>query len=67
MKTMEYKGFTGSLNWAKGDRLYYGRVLGIKSLVGYEGETLELVEEDFHDSLDMYLDYCTREGLDPRV
>ena len=36
---------------------YAGNVQKIKSLVSYEGDTLEELEEDFHGAVDAYLAY----------
>lgn len=36
---------------------YAGNVQKIKSLVSYEGDTLEELEEDFHGAVDTYLAY----------
>ena len=34
--TMEYKGYTGSVEFSEEDALFYGKVLGIRSLLSYE-------------------------------
>lgn len=60
MDRLEYKGFTGSVLWSSEDQIYYGQIQGIWSLVSYHGETLEVLEMDFREAVDMYLDYCTR-------
>ena len=39
MKNLEYKGYTGSIEYSKEDDLLYGKVLGIKGLISYEGKT----------------------------
>ena len=35
-KTMNYKGYTGSVEFSKADGLFYGKVQGIRSLISYE-------------------------------
>ena len=37
--TMEYKGYLGSVEFSEEDALFYGKILGIRVLVSYEGST----------------------------
>ena len=42
--TMEYKGYVGSVEFSEEDVIFYGKVMGIRSLISYEGENaIELV------------------------
>jgi len=58
MKNLEYKGYTGSIEYSKEDGLLYGKVLGIRGLISYEGSTGLELEEDFKASIDDYLELC---------
>lgn len=60
---MNYKGFTGSIDYSKEDGVFYGKVLGIKSLLLYEGKTLNELEKDFHNYVDNYLEYSEENNL----
>ena len=55
MKYLEYKGYTGSIEYSPEDDLLYGKVLGIRGLISFEGETGKLLEEDFREAIDSYL------------
>ena len=35
--TMEYKGYVGSVEFSEEDVIFYGKVMGIRSLISYEG------------------------------
>lgn len=35
---MEYKGYVGSVGFSEEDVIFYGKVMGIRSLISYEGE-----------------------------
>ena len=61
---MKYKGYTGSIDYSNKDNVFYGKVLGIKSLLLYEGETLTELEEDFHSFVDDYINYCEENNLE---
>lgn len=55
MKYLEYKSYTGSIEYIPKDNLLYGKVLGINRLISYEGETGKLLEQDFKEAIDSYL------------
>ena len=58
MKYLEFKGYTGSIEYSQEDNLLYGKVLGIKGLISYEGETGQLLEADFKEAIGVYLADC---------
>lgn len=35
--TMQYKGYVGSVEFSEADGLFFGKVLGIRALISYEG------------------------------
>ena len=35
---MKYKDYIGSVEFSEKDKVFYGKVLGIRSLISYEGE-----------------------------
>ena len=62
---LEYRGYIGTIQFSKEDNIYYGEVLVLENLISYEGETLELLKEDFIDAVDCYLDICKITGSIP--
>ncbi len=64
---IEYKGYTGSIEFSKEDELFYGKVLGIKSLISYEGRNGKELVKDFHESIDEYLNLCKKENRKPEI
>jgi len=65
MKNLEYKGYTGSIEYSKEDDLLYGKVLGIKGLISYEGKTGHELEADFQEAINTYLADCKQDGVEP--
>ncbi len=63
--TMEYKGYVGNVEFSEEDEVFYGKVIGIRSLVSYEGATAKELIKDFHDAVDDYLALCELEGREP--
>lgn len=64
---MTYRGYVGSIEFSEEDGLLFGKLLGIRSLILYEGETGTELREDFHTAVDDYLIGCEAEGIEPEV
>jgi predicted HicB family RNase H-like nuclease len=64
---MEYKGYIGSVEFSESDKLFYGKVQGIRSLISYEGSTAAELIADFHGAVDDYLTLCEEEGTKPEI
>lgn len=65
--TMQYKGYLGSVEFSEEDELFFGKVMGIRSLISYEGETAHELLADFHRSVNEYLESCRAEGHEPEI
>lgn len=65
MKNLEYKGYTGTIEYSKEDGLLFGKVLGIKALISYEGSTGKKLEADFTEAIDTYLADCKQDRVAP--
>jgi predicted HicB family RNase H-like nuclease len=65
MKYLKHKGYTGSIEYSEEDNLLYGKVMGIRSLISYEGETGKDLENDFKEAIDSYLSDCKILGKEP--
>lgn len=67
MNYLIYKNYHGSIEYSKEDKLLFGKVLGIKSLISYEGKTGDKLEKDFRETVDFYLEDCEEQGVEPEV
>ena len=65
MKNLEYKSYTGTLEYSLEDNLLFGKILGINDLVSYEGTTIEEIKSAFKEAVDDYLETCTELGKLP--
>ena len=63
--TMEYKGYVGSVEFSEADALFFGKVMGIRALISYEGKNARELVEDFHSAVEDYLAMCDAEGIEP--
>lgn len=65
MKYLDYKGYSGTIEYSEEDGLLYGQVMGINGLISYEGETGKELEKDFKAAIDEYLSDCKSKGIKP--
>ncbi|MEW5972216.1 MAG: type II toxin-antitoxin system HicB family antitoxin [Pseudomonadota bacterium] len=65
MNTMHYKGFTARLDYDDQDKIIVGRILGIRDIVTFHGESVPELERAFHESVDDYLAACAKLGQEP--
>ena len=63
--TMEYKNYVGSVEFSEGDGVFYGKVMGIRALISYEGTSAKALVDDFHGAVDDYLSLCAENGQEP--
>lgn len=62
---LSYKGYSGSVEYSAEDSVFHGKVLGIKSLLSYEGDSVASITEDFQSAVDEYLEFCAGKGIAP--
>lgn len=65
--TIHYKGYVGSVEISEEDGIFYGKVMGIRSLISYKGENVKELLNDFHGAIDDYLEICKAEGKEPET
>ena len=63
MTHLEYKGYSGSIEFSPENGVLFGKVLGIKGLISYEGVTGPQLEQDFKKAVDDYLETCKEVGI----
>ncbi|MFH1743412.1 MAG: type II toxin-antitoxin system HicB family antitoxin [bacterium] len=62
---MEYKGYTGEVEYDDGAKIFHGRVIGIKGVITFEGESVAGLEQAFRESVEDYLEFCSELGQEP--
>ena len=55
---MEYKGYTGHVEFDAEAGLFHGEVLDTRDVITFQGTTVEDLQNAFQDSVDDYLDFC---------
>jgi predicted HicB family RNase H-like nuclease len=64
---LNYKGYTGSLEVDTDAGLIFGRVLDLRDVITFKGETVAEVRQAFQDSVDDYLEFCQELGQEPNT
>jgi predicted HicB family RNase H-like nuclease len=62
---MNYKGYTARIEFDERDNIFVGRVLGVRTIISFHGETVAELRGEFERAIDDYLLDCTKEGLAP--
>ena len=63
--TETYRGYTGSIKYSEEEQVFFGKVLGLRSLISYEGDTIDELLENFREAVDDYLAVCEEVGISP--
>ena len=62
---LEYKGYYTRVEFDSEAFVVRGKIEGIKDLVNFECGDLWRVEEEFHNAVDEYLEFCKEIGKEP--
>ena len=64
---LTYKDYTGVVELDTEDRMLYGKVIGLRDVIGFEGSNFEEMEASFHRAVDCYLEVCAEKGKTPAI
>lgn len=62
---MTYKGFIGTIEYDDEARIFLGEVINTRTVITLQGTTVNKVENEFHASVDDYLEWCKKDGIKP--
>lgn len=65
METLSYKGYIGSLHYSVEDKIFWGKIEMIRSLITFEADNAHDLEHSFHEGVDDYLQTCQEQGITP--
>jgi len=66
MNKMTYKGYTARIEFDERDNIFVGRVLGVKAIIGFHGETVDELRADFEAAIDFMIEDCKARGEMPK-
>jgi predicted HicB family RNase H-like nuclease len=62
---MTYKSYTARVEYDERDDVFVGRVLGLQSILSFEGNSVEALKTAFEEAVNDYLQECQEKGLPP--
>jgi len=62
---IHYRDYVGSIGFFEDEEVFHGRVIGIKSMISFEGDSVKTLIEDFHNAVDEYLEFCEKSSKQP--
>ena len=65
MNTMTHKGYTARIEFDERDGIFTGRILGVRAIISFHGETVAELRANFEAAVDDYLDDCAAQGVAP--
>ena len=65
MNTMLHKGYTARVEFDERDSIFVGRVLGIRTIIGFHGRTVAQLRREFETAVEDFLRDCKEQGIKP--
>ncbi len=65
MNTMTYKGYTARIDYDERDNIFAGRILGIRTIISFHGDTVDQLRAEFELAIKDYLADCKDQGIHP--
>ena len=62
---MNYKGYFGKVEYDDENRVFSGRVVNTKTVITFQGRSVDELEKEFRMSVDDYLEWCKEDGVEP--
>jgi predicted HicB family RNase H-like nuclease len=65
MNTMTHGGYTARIEFDERDNIFVGRILGLRSIISFHGETVAQLRREFAAAVKDYLRDCAEQGVEP--
>ena len=65
MNAMNYSGYTAKIEFDERDNIFVGRLLGIRTMISFHGETVAELRTAFESAVDEFLADCKEQGVKP--
>jgi predicted HicB family RNase H-like nuclease len=62
---MNYKGYNGVVQYDDEAKIFHGEVINTRTVITFQGTTVEEIETAFRDSVDDYLEWCKERNKGP--
>lgn len=62
---MNYKGYIGEVEYDDEAKIFSGTVINTRTVITFQGTTVDELEKEFKNSIDDYLEWCRADGVEP--
>jgi len=62
---MIYKGYEATVEFDDDAEIFHGEIINLRDVITFQGKSVEELKQAFHDSVDVYLDFCKERGEEP--
>ena len=62
---MHHKGYTARIEFDERDNLFVGRILGLRAIISFHGETVSELRQEFEFAIEDFLRDCKEQGVKP--
>ena len=65
MNSMSHRGYTARIEYDERDNILVGRILGLRAIISFHGQTVGELRKAFEHAVDDYLAECAEKGISP--
>ncbi len=65
MNSMTLKGHVARIDFDDRDNIFVGRVLGLRTMISFHGETVKELCSEFKNAIEGFLKDCKEQGITP--
>lgn len=65
MNSMSHRGYTARIEYDERDDILVGRILGLRAIISFHGQTVGELRKAFEHAVDDYLAECAEKGVSP--
>jgi len=62
---MEYQGYIGMVEFDDKAKIFHGEVINTRDVITFQGTSVEEIENAFKGSIEDYLEWCKKDGVNP--
>lgn len=63
--TMKYNGYVSQIEFDDEAEVFFGKVIGTRDAITFQGKSVDELKEAFHDAVDAYRAFCEKKGREP--
>ena len=63
---IKYKNYVGVVEYDSEGKIFTGEVIGLRDVGTFEGRSAAEIERSFKKSIDLYLEMCKRDNVEPQ-